>query len=704
MLNKKQFLDLAIQDNRSYLYENEAYDLLKSVGVKLPFYRFVEKSNITNVSLDDLPDKLVVKAVARDLFHKTRVGGVAFISKNDLFSTCKNMMQIEKLVGFLIVEQVKYKKVGVSDFFLVSLRNLRDFGLVANFALGGTETEIFAKHSQGNFVSFLINEKTKNFLETANWPFKYLNEQSKNELIKFLSILANLDKELKKLNFEIEELEINPIAFTKDTGELVPLDAVFRFKQIDIETKKIVPYDLEPLFFPKRVAVAGVSSKNINMGRIILRNLIEKGFNKDDLFVLKPNENMIDDIQCVADVKTLQNIDVLVLAVKSTVATSMIEELSELKNVKHIILIPGGFAETTGGKDLEKRVSASLQKSGIGLVGGNCLGIVSHKGKLDTFFIPKEKLGYASIKAKPYAFISQSGAFVISKLSKTNIIPLYAVSAGNQTGLKFSDYLDYFVKKDDINTIALYIEGFKEGDGLKLLNILSKTKKRIIVYKAGRTTAGQKAAGGHTASIASDYGVSKDLLIQAGALVVETLSEYEDLLKLSLLMDEYGFTRENLLQNKKLQEKFSLFIIANAGFETVSASDNLLKPLSLSESTWTQKIIEKHKLETLVNANNPLDLTPSASDKVYLDLLDELQNKNDVDFIVFSAIPMTPALKSLDGELDETALFENLKKYNKKPLVLVVDSGKLYDKLVQQTGVVAFREIDRVLRGLQKLC
>ncbi len=130
----------------------------------------------------------------------------------------------------------------------------------------------------------------------------------------------------------------------------------------------------------------------------------------------------------------------------------------------------------------------------------------------------------------PTAFVSQSGAFVISTFTKIPyVICDYIITVGNQQDLTVVDYIDYFSTETDVKLILCYIEGFKAGDGERLLKIASRMKKdgkTLVIYKAGRTSVGQKAVMGHTASIAGDYIVFEKLISQKKLLFVIVLMSF----------------------------------------------------------------------------------------------------------------------------------------------------------------------------------
>jgi acyl-CoA synthetase (NDP forming) len=63
--------------------------------------------------------------------------------------------------------------------------------------------------------------------------------------------------------------------------------------------------------------------------------------------------------------------------------------------------------------------------------------------------------------------LSQSGAFMITRLSQNPWLdPRYMLAMGNQTDLTHGDMLSWFAALPGIDTLGIYIEGFKDLDGL----------------------------------------------------------------------------------------------------------------------------------------------------------------------------------------------------------------------------------------------
>ena len=715
-----------LEEGRTVLLEHEVYNVFKAIGINTSNHAFVSKGSKFNEStLKIKGDKVVVKVVSPEILHKTEVGGVIFCNNsvadinNAIDKIFKDTASYD-VRGCLVVDMVPCDPYFGREV-IASVRNSRDFGTLTGFGVGGLDTEFFGKNLNNSF-SVISTEITGSILEKVKTNAAYyklagLDRTKKrlisdNEITDVLGKLNGLGKAFSYQNNKvvITECEINPIIVTEaeDKGyKLVAIDGLMKIE--NVMEPALVPRPLEKLdklFHPSSIAVIGVSDKGMNMGRIILNNIINKGFPKANMFVIKPDTKEIDGVTCYARVEDLpKKVDLLVLAVSAQASGQVIKVAVEQDKFDSIIVIPGGFAEKEGGEKHEAEIVDIIKNSrhsksrGPVIVGGNCLGVISYPGKYDTFFIPTKKMPYS--EPRPYAFVSQSGAFIISKVSKTDLTPLYAASIGNQMDLTFSDYLEYFKDSKDINTVAVYIEGFKELDGIrtaKAIKDLVVNGKKVIVYKGGRSSAGKSAASGHTASIAGDYSVYRSVMHDAGAMIVESFTDFEDLLKLCVLWDRFKFS------GKKVA------LLSNAGFEAVGMADNLsrlsLGKLSAGTIGTMTDALKEGKLDTLVSASNPMDVTPSAGDKANIDCFRLMLEDNNVDVGVFSCIPMSPAIKSLAEELGPDSMFNMIKDLyarTKKPFVVVVDSGELYDPACRSLkGIPVFRESDRAIRALEK--
>ena len=167
--------------------------------------------------------------------------------------------------------------------------------------------------------------------------------------------------------------------------------------------------------------------------------------------------------------------DLFILAISAAQTPQAITDIVEGRKAESIIVIPGGLEEKSGTEAIVGRMREALASArasawqGPLINGGNCLGIRSLPGRYDTMFIPEYKLPVPSGQVSPVAFVSQSGAFAVSRMSKLGRLnPKYAITLGNQMDLTIGDYLAYLKDDPAIEVFAVYVEGFTHLDGLAL--------------------------------------------------------------------------------------------------------------------------------------------------------------------------------------------------------------------------------------------
>jgi acyl-CoA synthetase (NDP forming) len=293
----------------------------------------------------------------------------------------------------------------------------------------------------------------------------------------------------------------------------------------------------------------------------------------------------------------------------------------------------------------------------------------------------------------------------MSKLGALN--PRYAITLGNQMDLTISDYVAYLKDDPAIELFAVYVEGFRPLDGLRFLQAAREITARgrtVILYRAGRTVAGARASASHTASMAGDYTVTRELVRSAGVVLADTLSEFEDLVRL--------FT---FLRGKRAGRR--LGAVSNAGFECVAIADNLgrleLADFSQSTNEGLQAVLREARIDSVVDVHNPLDLTPMARDEAYDRAVRAVLDDEGVDVGVVGVVPLSSALNTLprDGDHDEdlqradsiAARLGKIRQDTQKAWVAVVDAGNVYDPLAEsllRQRIPTFRTADTALKLL----
>ncbi|MCX7641257.1 MAG: acetate--CoA ligase family protein [Elusimicrobiales bacterium] len=719
--------------NKLILNELEVYDILKNYNINIPEYFYmpydkIDKEEFIEKALSFSSNKIVVKIVSSKNLHKTDIGGVKVVSKdkNSINKAFDEIVLIE-CDGVLAVEFLEHSPA-LGEEILVGIKYDNAFGFIMMVGPGGTYTEKLMKSIKKEYVpeflSLPCSEKNIVSFVEKSWTFSYTlgkvrgvsAKTTLEEIVKTLKSFINLVIDFEKKNLIIEEFEVNP--FIVSNGKLYAADGVLRFKS-NIDEKRVIPTEsaLDSLTSPKNIAFCGVSEKKYNLGRIILNNTIKAGFPKENMYIIKDGIESVDGIKCYKDLLSIptNKIDMYIVSVPVENVVSVIREVSDSGKINGIVLITGGIGEKSGTENIQKEIVSLIRKareknSDFALNGANCMGIVLNRSNVNTFFIPDYKMKPPIGKnpnMAPSAFVSQSGAFVISTLTKIpHIVCDYTITVGNQHDVTVVDYIDYFSKKD-VKVVLSYIEGFKSLDGKRLIEISKRMKsdgKILVIYKAGRTSIGQKAVMGHTASIAGDYIVFEKLLNESGAIICSSFDEFCDMAFLTTYASLYNF------KNNKA------FFLSNAGFETTGMGDNIsfLDPF-IDDETLKEKInqiLKKFKLDLIVDFRNPMDLTPMACDEAIAEIIMAIYESGFYSSIFVSMIPLTPAMNTIksEGSPDdlEKSFINYISKLIKKRDVFIplcVASGSKYDPYVDYAidrGFVVFRSVDRMIKSFEK--
>ena len=124
-------------------------------------------------------------------------------------------------------------------------------------------------------------------------------------------------------------------------------------------------------------------------------------------------------------------------------------------------------------------------------------------------------------------FSSQSGALGLALLERAESrgLGLSAfVSIGNKADVSSNDLLEWWEDDKGTDLVLLYLESF--GNPRKFARIARRLarEKPVLAMKSGRSGAGRKAAGSHTAALAGSDTAVDAVFRQAGVIRADTLS------------------------------------------------------------------------------------------------------------------------------------------------------------------------------------
>ncbi len=649
-----------------------------------------------------------------------------------------NRQQINQLLnlagaGLLITDVALTSRANIN----ITLQNTREFGMILSAGVGGDDADIFihsSKKSQATVCASTELTDAEEFLTLFQntIAYKQLTSKLDDTLVNALnsslkhsfSALISLGNHFSPTNstapYVIQALSLDPCGLVDNEWTVNGGDCSFSKPQEMPAPRPIGKIDR--MLHPKSIGIIGVSGTKMNFGRIILKNIIASGYDTSNITIIRPNADEIDGVKCVDSLSALDHkLDLFVVAIAADAVFALADEIIETDAAESVMLIPGGLGETEASRDnvavMVEKINArhKLTDGGPIFLGGNCLGIVSHPGGYDTWFIPKNRLPQGQKKSRRnLALISQSGAFMISRISNNPWLdPAYMAALGNQNDLSHGDMISYFAEKDDIDVIGVYVEGFRDMDGLAFAKAVRQAVingKQVVLYKAGKTSAAAAAALGHTASIAGDYALCEAVITQAGGIVTEELSLFNDI-----------FYIADVLHQKTVGGN-RLGAVSGAGFEAVGMADSILAggcSLSTAEmgSETTQRleqILSEKRLDALMEVRNPMDINPGADDEAHLQCTEAFANDPNVDAVVVGLDPMSPVMRTLvENTLrpgydldDEQSIAHQMPKMVaaiEKPIIGIIDGGTLYDPLVGQLmdrGVCVFRSCSRGVNAL----
>lgn len=390
--------------------------------------------------------------------------------------------------------------------------------------------------------------------------------------------------------------------------------------------------ELDRIFNPRSVAIVGASNREGSFGRTFVEGFIRMGFER--IYPVHPHEKEILGLEAYPNVKEIsQQVDVAVVLTPPAAVLNVVEECAE-KGVKGVVIFTAGFGEKgEEGKKIEQEMARIARQSGTRIIGPNSLGVYCPSSRFLCFplalnvGLPKD--------SGPVGVFSQSGSFVdflTWAVCPKGIRFSKVVSCGNECDLNAVDFLEYLGQDTETKIIIAYLEGVKDGKRFYQLARRISKEKPLIVWKAGTTESGAKAALSHTGALAGATRVWEALFKQAGIIRVSSYAEVIDCL--------FAFYYLPLPKGRKVA------LVSGPGGAVVSASDNCVEfGLELAK-------LSDHTCDRLAQvvppvggtADNPVDLGVAAllAPQTYGEAIRILSEDENVDMLLIFAIPDRP--------------------------------------------------------------
>jgi len=433
--------------------------------------------------------------------------------------------------------------------------------------------------------------------------------------------------------------------------------------------------DLNPLFYPKSVAVIGASG-SLGGGKVPYFQVLLRNQYQGVLYPVNPKHKKIDGVEAYASIDELPDgIDLAIVATPVQQSIDIIKAAVR-KKIKFVHFFTSGFGEM-GNRSLEKELVREAQKGGVRIVGPNCVGVYCTESKLSFGSTIQEK------SPGTVAFLGQSGGitgnFVVTAITR-KIWLNKVVSYGNQIDLRVEDYLDYFAGDKNIRLIACYIEDIKDtGEFLKALGRTTVIKP-VIILKGGRTETGARAAASHTGAMASNYTIWASAVRQYGGLLVDNFDRMMNLIMLG--------TGEKALQGKRVG-----FLGAGGGVSVIFTDLAVQAGLSIPElKEKTQQRISQKIKGVNTSTVNPVDLGAFGFDlNVMFHTMKALDEDDGIDVIIpyFSVEYIMRSELFLNVKNNEQTFFD-MAEAIKKPVIPILSCFTEDNLDVERTRISTF--------------
>jgi acetate---CoA ligase (ADP-forming) len=349
---------------------------------------------------------------------------------------------------------------------------------------------------------------------------------------------------------------------------------------------------LDKVLNAKSVAIIGASKNKTKRGYQAIKILQKDGY-EGEIYPVNPNEDMISGLRCYKDITDIDGpVDLALITTPARTIPSILKKCGE-KKVAGAVIIAGGFRELGAkGKKLEDDVVKTAKEVNVRLIGPNTSGMINLKTNMNL-------VGIRDVPKGNIALLCQSGNMALTLITEATIRKhegfTYYVGVGNESDIKFHEYLEFFRNDPDTKAILMYVEGMSEGR--KFLQEAYKTsiEKPIILLKSGRSVTGKKSAGSHTGSLAGMSEVSRRAFERAGIIVIEN-------------SDELFPVSETLATQPAIRNNAVAILADGGGHATIGA--DLLSDYGIELPELTDRTKKKLKaiLPEAASVSNPVDV------------------------------------------------------------------------------------------------
>jgi len=388
---------------------------------------------------------------------------------------------------------------------------------------------------------------------------------------------------------------------------------------------------LDDLFEPASVAVIGASTRAGSVGATVWRNL-KQGHFAGARWPVNLHHRQVDGDVAYATVAELPAAPALaVICTPPATVPALVAELGK-RGTRATVVLTAGFTP-----EQKQAMLDAARPHLLRILGPNGLGLLSPPVGLNASF------AHADIGEGGLALVSQSGALVAAMLDWARgrgIGFSRVVSLGEHADVDFGDMLDWLASDAKTRAILMYAESLSAPRKFMSAARAAARNKPVLMVKAGRSSAGQRAAASHTGALAGSDLVIEAAVRRAGMLRVDTLQD------LFIAAETLAYFKGPLHGSEHTTQP-RLAIVTNGGGAGVLAADEAAaRGVELAPLAPATIEALSTKLPAHWSRANPIDIIGDAPVERYVHTLATLLDADGADTVLFMHAPtaIVPAL------------------------------------------------------------
>jgi acetyltransferase len=629
------------------LSEHASKAVLAEYGIRFAREQLVSDPVSAVAAAEAIGHPVVLKLAGDAIAHKTERGLVrlGLADARAVEQSARELLALARPedgeVGLLVAEQVR----GQRELIAGVVRDPQ-FGPCVLLGLGGILAEavgdaVFA-------VAPLERSEALAMVEGLS-THRLLTEPHRGEPAIDREALADVLEGLSRLALarpDIESVDLNPLIVVGDQPVAVDalvetqvhaegVDATSRADVVETASggaerasDDAIRERFRPLFHPRGIIVAGVSSHPGKFGFVTFHNLLRCNF-RGEVFGVKPDAAEVLGERTYSSVEELPEgrADLVFMCTPNKANVPLLRACAE-KGVRAAFVTSAGYGEAgEEGVALQRELVEVAAELDILLIGPNGQGVISTPESMCAQIVapnpPPGRIGVAS----------QSGNLVSSYLNysvATGVGISKAVSLGNSAQTGLAELIEYFAVDPDTDVGLAYVEGVGDGRRFRAAVDRMTRVKPLVLVKGGARAEGQRAAASHTGALASDDRVFDGLCRQLGVLRAPTVEE--------------AFEWAATLATQPLPRGRRVVIFTSVGGWGVLAADACAEAgLELMPLPDSIRAAIDERVPARWSRGNPIDLAGGETRDTIPEVLDLVCAHPDVDAVIHLGIGIQAA-------------------------------------------------------------